>query len=147
MHRRNRFLKGETELSGQNVRIHGIYRIAITIVTLILAALLMVQAVLIRQGGAFSREIVAERLWQTAPAMFVWTILALTGIFIPKSPARNKKQAKFSWKRESWKHRRKARIAVLIVAIALIAVGIFNGGMRDVFVKAINICTECIGLG
>ena len=40
-----------------------------------------------------------------------------------------------------------ARIAVLIVAILFIIAGITNGGMFDVFVKAINICTECIGLG
>ena len=35
----------------------------------------------------------------------------------------------------------------LYVAAALIVCGIANGGMRDVLVKAINICTECIGLG
>lgn len=118
-----------------------------TIVTLILAALLIAQAVLIWKGGAFTREIVTEKLSQTAPAMIVWLMLALIGIFIPKSPAKNQTQAKISQKREAMKHRPKARIAVLIVAAALIAVGIFNGGMRDVFVKAINICTECIGLG
>lgn len=39
------------------------------------------------------------------------------------------------------------RIALYIVAIALIVLGINNGGMRDVLIKAINICTECIGLG
>lgn len=39
------------------------------------------------------------------------------------------------------------RIAVLLVAVAFIIWGITNGGARDVFIKAINICTECIGLG
>ena len=39
------------------------------------------------------------------------------------------------------------RAAVLIASVALIAAGIYNGGMFDVLVKAINICTECIGLG
>ena len=29
----------------------------------------------------------------------------------------------------------------------MIVLGINNGGMRDVLIKAINICTECIGLG
>ena len=28
-----------------------------------------------------------------------------------------------------------------------IVIGMFNGGMDDVLYKAINICTECIGLG
>ena len=40
-----------------------------------------------------------------------------------------------------------ARIAIGITAITFIILGIFNGGMRDVFIKAVNICTECIGLG
>ena len=37
---------------------------------------------------------------------------------------------------------------ILIVAsIVMIIVGINNGGTEDVLQKAINICTECIGLG
>ena len=39
------------------------------------------------------------------------------------------------------------RAAVLCVGLLFLALGIANGGMRDVLVKAINICTECIGLG
>lgn len=33
------------------------------------------------------------------------------------------------------------------VAIAFIIIGVINGGMSDVVTKAINICTECIGMG
>ena len=40
-----------------------------------------------------------------------------------------------------------ARIAVAAVGAVFVVIGVLNGGMRDVFVKAINICTECIGLG
>ncbi len=36
---------------------------------------------------------------------------------------------------------------LLAIAAALIVPGIINGGLYDVFVKAVNICTECIGLG
>lgn len=39
------------------------------------------------------------------------------------------------------------RIAILVLAIAFIALGIANDGMSAVLAKAINICTECIGLG
>lgn len=39
------------------------------------------------------------------------------------------------------------RIVLLIAAVVLSVLGVFNGGARDVLVKAINICTECIGLG
>ena len=39
------------------------------------------------------------------------------------------------------------RVALLGVAIVFILLGVMNGGLYDVLVKAINICTECIGLG
>lgn len=42
---------------------------------------------------------------------------------------------------------RAARLALLVAALALILAGILNGSMRDVLYKAINICTECVGLG
>ncbi len=40
-----------------------------------------------------------------------------------------------------------ARIALLALALGLIVLGTQNGSMQEVLVKAINICTECIGLG
>lgn len=39
------------------------------------------------------------------------------------------------------------RFILLVVAAILIAAGIMNGSMNDVFVKASKICTECMGLG
>ncbi len=39
------------------------------------------------------------------------------------------------------------RIALYAAAVLFIVLGVMNGGLRDVLVKAINICTECIGLG
>lgn len=39
------------------------------------------------------------------------------------------------------------RIALFVIAVAFIIWGALNGNARDVFIKAINICTECIGLG
>ena len=42
---------------------------------------------------------------------------------------------------------RKLRVFLLLLAAMLLAAGVYNGGMRDVWVKAVNICTECIGLG
>lgn len=39
------------------------------------------------------------------------------------------------------------RGAVLVVALVFFILGILNGGAEDVWSKAINICTECIGLG
>ena len=39
------------------------------------------------------------------------------------------------------------RAVLYVAAVVLIIAGVFNGGLNDVLVKAINICTECIGLG
>lgn len=39
------------------------------------------------------------------------------------------------------------RGVVFVLAVTFIILGIFNGGARDVLIKAINICTECIGIG
>ena len=39
------------------------------------------------------------------------------------------------------------RAALLILALVLIIAGVFNGSARDVFGKAVKICTECVGLG
>ncbi|MBR2651015.1 MAG: hypothetical protein IKD45_05075 [Clostridia bacterium] len=40
-----------------------------------------------------------------------------------------------------------ARLAIIALAVVLIIIGISNGGMADVLGKAVQICTECIGLG
>lgn len=39
------------------------------------------------------------------------------------------------------------RYSVLILAVVLIILGLASGGVYDVITKAVNICTECIGLG
>lgn len=44
-------------------------------------------------------------------------------------------------------HLSSMRLVMLGVAVLFIVLGVMNGGWYDVLVKAINICTECIGLG
>ena len=39
------------------------------------------------------------------------------------------------------------RISLLVLGIAVLLYGFFTGGFADVLTKAVNICTECIGLG
>ena len=39
------------------------------------------------------------------------------------------------------------RVLLYAAAVVFIVLGVMNGGVYDVLVKAINICTECIGLG
>ena len=39
------------------------------------------------------------------------------------------------------------KCVIIISAVVLLVLGAINGGMGDVFGQAVNICTECIGLG
>ena len=39
------------------------------------------------------------------------------------------------------------RYALLVLAVGILVYGYFAGGTNDVLTKAINICTECVGLG
>ncbi len=39
------------------------------------------------------------------------------------------------------------RACIAVSAVILIILGIMNTGAKDCLIKAINICTECIGLG
>ena len=39
------------------------------------------------------------------------------------------------------------RLILYACALLMLVLGVMNGGLSDVLVKAINICTECIGLG
>lgn len=39
------------------------------------------------------------------------------------------------------------RVVILILAVVMIILGVYNGGMEDVLAKGASICTECVGLG
>ena len=45
------------------------------------------------------------------------------------------------------KRRNRLRAALLAVAVAFVVAGVWRGEVRTVFIKAANICLECIGLG
>ena len=45
------------------------------------------------------------------------------------------------------KHKEIIWAVLVAAAILLIVFGVLNGGARDVFAKAVKICSECIGLG
>ncbi|MDR2137667.1 MAG: thioredoxin [Synergistaceae bacterium] len=45
------------------------------------------------------------------------------------------------------KVRETIRTALFIVAVVFVLWGVYRGEARTVFVKAANICLECIGIG
>ncbi len=67
-------------------------------------------------------------------------------------PTKQSKLAKLDfWSKLSKEKQKKTvlgmRIALGVIGVAFVVWGIANGGMKDVLLKAINICTQCIGLG
>lgn len=138
-----------------------------TAATLLLSALLIVQCLHIYCAGIapdnltdtgvrihaiYSREIIANSWWQVAWAFWLWLGALLMGwaayAHFPKAahhaaPARLREPPAL----HASSHAGYVRMILIALAVILIALGIGNGGMHDVLVKAGNICTECIGLG
>ena len=81
----------------------------------------------------------------TESALIKKQISVLKNADLPKNS--NKKEECGCCQRKRASAKLIARFVVLTVAIGLIIAGILNGGMADVLEKAVNICTECIGLG
>ena len=99
----------------------------------------------------FTREAVADRTTYVLSLLGVWFVCAVPAVLLTRrEKTRPARSAALSGSMPSVKETRgKAllRLGLIGAAAALIILGVINGGLRDVFVKAINICTECIGLG
>ena len=99
----------------------------------------------------YSAPIVAERLTRVSPLLAIYAVLAVVTIAAqifwgkPQRPAGKIRRCPIS--KTNGKVQGIARIVILCLGVLFIILGVMNGGSRDVLVKAINICTECIGLG
>lgn len=96
----------------------------------------------------FSAENVAARLSALAPALAGYALLVIAGLILQVlCPAAEKLPSPRPVRYHGSRHAGILRVILLGLAIVFIILGVMNGGARDVLVKAINICTECIGLG
>lgn len=106
----------------------------------------------------YSVKTIGEHFAPIAPVVYVWlagclAMLAARAIFPAKKEKPDAAIMK-AWREEALKKGPKKAIPErliayigLVIAVMLVIVGIFNGSLRDVFIKAVNICTECVGLG
>lgn len=99
----------------------------------------------------YSASLVSERLSMVSPLLLIYAVLAVVTVVTQLcfgKPQRTKVRIRPCPPREQGgKTVLAARIAILCLGVLFIVLGVMNGGSRDVLIKAINICTECIGLG
>ena len=137
-----------------------VYQILLSLLCILLAVLICSAAVGIYREGSrrkeehpletvFTKEAVEDASAHIAPLLIVTAVMAGGGILIGVGDER--KVYPSGMKRNVRKDRQVSktivRAVLLTAAVVCIIAGIFNGGMQDVFVKAANICSECIGLG
>lgn len=139
-------------------QLRKIYGIALTVMIVIAGICLMAACICIYASGGdepYSREAVAEAFSGIAFPVYL-CLGMIVGSFIldftlpaePKKGAGRKRVAKTQEVRKPAS--KKAMIlqySVLCVALVCLVYGFFAGGTADVLTKAVNICTECVGLG
>ena len=98
----------------------------------------------------YSPEAVSARLRYALPLLVLWLGALVTALLTgspkparPPAPA-NREAASAPPEKQGVL---RLRGLLLVLALGLVILGVLNGGLRDVLVKAANICTECIGLG
>ena len=133
----------------------------ITSVLCILLAVLLIAAVIsiYREGVAakaddvlawiFSREKIAESFRMIRPVFYITVGVSAVGLILGVKDENGLKPVK-GGKIENpgpVSRTKILRIVLVIAAVCLLAAGMFNGSAKDVLGKAVNVCTECIGLG
>ena len=153
---------------------YKVYRIIMAAVCVLLAALLCAAAVSVYVEGSarkaensmesiYTPEIAAEKLGRIAPVFCVFAGLLLAGLlpqFREKKgekpvPAAKRdrgglpaeRTADIPGNRTGEKRRKTLQTVIVVTAVVFLIAGILNGSAMDVLIKAITICTECIGLG
>ena len=98
----------------------------------------------------YTRPLVAGRLAVALPLLLVCVGLTVAGRAMGArwtSKSQRGASGPVAYPPENPKRAAAIRAALLVAAVALIVAGALNGSAKDVLYKAINICTECIGLG
>ncbi|MBR5345017.1 MAG: hypothetical protein IK127_04255 [Clostridia bacterium] len=129
-------------------------------VCILLAAALISAAIVIFLDGTarkaanpkesiYTAEIVAKKLSQVAPLMVAAVVILIVGLIFGVKDENAEKPVKARLKPRKGESELQGVIqaAVVVAAAVLILAGILNGSARDMLIKAITICTECIGLG
>ena len=114
--------------------------------TVIGLACLVVTTVL--QGRSIQREADAATALMKEAAAAKAAQAAKAGAESAKAPSASKAAAPlYNTSPETARRRILIRRVLLVAAVIFVVLGVQYGSMKDVLVKAIRICTECVGLG
>ena len=114
--------------------------------TVIGLACLVVTTVL--QGKSMQREADAATALMKEAAAAKAAEAANAAAESAKAPSASKAAAPlYNTSPETARRRILIRRVLLVAAVIFVVLGVQNGSMKDVLVKAIRICTECVGLG
>ena len=95
----------------------------------------------------YTREIIAKKFYYIAPVLVIFAVMTLCGVILGiKTSSHAKIDDKFIRVKPN-KSYKNLQVIIILIAIILIISGVINDSTRDVLYKAINICSECIGLG
>ena len=99
--------------------------------------------------AGFTYEYMRTFLAVLLPGALLMAALGTATAFLQrgKAPAKEKSPRLTPYLEKEMPKKNLLRGVIIALAVLLIVLGIANGGLWDVLVKAINICTECIGLG
>ena len=130
-------------------RLKCVYGWVLAVLTVLLSVAFAAVCVLLYRTGALND---AQQVYAAAESLSPWVIGYLVavaaGVFMRMlHPAQERIRSTCLEKSAVPAAPRAVRAVLFIAAVVLIAAGVMNGGLRDVLIKAINICTECIGLG
>ncbi len=138
-----------------SMRIRNIYKILLS-VSIIIAGICLIAGCLYIyfSGNGYSRPIVADIFAKINIPIYlclaliigdiIWEFISPTTV---KPKSFKKKIDETSDLPSADKRVKISRFVILGVAIVIIIFGFITGGYVDVLTKAVNICTECIGLG
>lgn len=129
-----------------------IYNI-ILVISVILAGISLISGALVIyfSGNGYSREIVTKTFSKISIPVYISIALIIGNLFVKSSSKKRfQKPENFNQTHESIFNSNKIsiiKISIVLLAITSLIIGVIAGGMSDVLTKAVNICTECIGLG
>lgn len=131
-----------------------IYRIVLSVSIIIAGILLILGCInIFWNGNGYSRNIVAN-VFSMIDIPIYWCLSLIIGDVIWEFISPITKETKNinkkinAPKKEVTKSNKLAiKITIISIAVTALFIGLILGGYADVLTKAINICTECIGLG